>query len=109
MRNAARLAVLVALLAACGKDAPGNAPSRYYVLKGGQRVQWIEDKPGSLGSQAAPPAGGKAATGYLTARSFNAFEEGALRQAYDKAASFEEYVALLKKSGYTLEVTTDTP
>jgi hypothetical protein len=114
MRTVLRLAVVMALAAGAAgcKKAPARAdaaPARYYVLKDGKRAQWIEDSPGALGSQAAPPPDGRPARGYLTAVSLNAFEEGNLRGFYEKAKSFDEYVALLKKNGYGLEPAPEAP
>ena len=71
------------------------------VLKDGRKVLWIKNAPGPIASRAILPPGAKPLLHpFLTARAFDAKEENALLGLREKAKTFDEFVALLKKNGY---------
>lgn len=108
----AACAILALSAAACGGKKEMESSSkqdRYYVLKDGKRVEWIENKPGIVGSQAAPDPKAPPTTSFMTSVSLNAFEEDPLGKILARSKTFDEYVAGLKKGGYTLEATTERP
>lgn len=83
--------------------AQGPTFPAFFVLKDGKRVMLVEDRPGVLGSKASPPADGRVARGYMSASSLDVFHEDPLGRAARRAKSFREFVAIIKKRGYSLE------
>lgn len=110
------LAVLLAFTGACSRPAPEpekkamGQDAGFDVLKNGKKVEWIKNAPGAIISKGTLPPDVKPLTHpFLTSQSFDAFEEDNLRQIMEKARSFDDYVALLKKGGYTVSQTKQEP
>lgn len=118
MKTAAIVGFLAALplLGGCRGQTQGGAVATtgqagWDVLKNGEKVQWIEDKPGLLVSRAAPPPPpSKPVThAFLGASSYDIMAEGALYKLLQQARSFDDYVRLLKENGYEVVPAAERP
>lgn len=89
-----------------GERSPGQAARRYLVYRQGTLVLEIAAEPGPLLSKKAPPPppGERAVTHpFLSATAHVPEYEGVLREALDKSASLEEYLAALRSQGFRVE------
>jgi len=78
-------------------------PRSFYVYKGCGLVLRIEDRPGTLGTRAAPPTGPDSSQHpFIQLESFNAFEENDLALLLKEAESFDAYLEKLIAAGYDL-------
>lgn len=85
------------------KHGPLYRKDGWDVLKGGRKVLWINDLPGTLTSAALLPAGATPARHpFLTGYSRDALEEDRLRGLLDRCRSFSGFVKALRKAGYTV-------
>jgi hypothetical protein len=87
--------------------APERSPAyREYgwvVRKGERKVLWMNDEPGTLISTAMlPPGVAPVRHPFLTAQSWDPFEESKLREILYGCDSFAVFVKALKSAGYTV-------
>jgi len=77
----------------------------YEVYKGDKLIATIKPKPGPIVSTAAPlPPGQQITHSFLTATAFVPEEENNLYLLLQKAKDFNDYVNLLKTSGYVVKI-----
>ncbi|MEK6958300.1 MAG: hypothetical protein AABW99_04970 [archaeon] len=81
------------------KNGPTITDSRELRL-----VLGVKNKPGPIDSMGIlPPDGTVKMHSFLSAYSYDVFEEDALLGLLEKAKSFDEFMVLLKENGYILE------
>jgi hypothetical protein len=99
----ARIIFAALLLAAC-KPSKGGAVTWTVYDKSGKAVAELKDAPGPIVSRAGPPPDGKVVTHpFVTASSLDAMAENDLHEALQAAASFKDFVARLRKAGFSVK------
>jgi len=93
------------LLKEAGYDVKPAERVGWDVYKNGERVEWIDDKPGQLISRGAPPPSPSKPVmhPFISASSYDITTEGELYKLLKKATSFQDYVRLLKEAGYEVK------
>jgi hypothetical protein len=93
------LIVAILALAACKQKSFDYS----VVNKNGKEVALISDRPGTLSSKGIQESGYHPVKHpFLSAESLDALAESDLKEVLDKSKSFEEFVANLKKAGYSV-------
>lgn len=110
------LAISIPFLGGCGGEKNGGPVTAkeqvgWDVYKNGERVEWIDDKPGQLISRGAPPPPPSKPVihPFISASSYDIMAEGELHKLLKKATNFQDYVRLLKESGYEVKPATERP
>jgi hypothetical protein len=109
------VAVLFSAVVSCDRDSAtrqdvSDAPV-WVVLRGDKPVLGMKNIPGLLISTATPPPRGTppAKHPFLTAWALDAMEEDPLRRILERSATFDEFVAALRKAGYRVMLEGDRP
>jgi hypothetical protein len=109
------MTVLTLLLTGCTCQQPSPTPASnnestpttvivWDVYKGDRKVLVVSNQPGPITSTALLSPGGKFPMHpFLSADALDATEEPNLREILVKSRSFDEFISLLKASGYRLE------
>lgn len=76
----------------------------WFVLKNGNKVLWLQNKPGVLISAAEPAFGMEPLQHpFVNAKALDPLEENNLRSILDASKDFDDFVSRLQENGYTLQ------